>query len=92
MKRYLKIVALVLASASCLVACADDSVTEDPTQDSEEFEFYTIVVGTTAQIERAVAGEYEYDLLCSGTSRLPLLGQDETGALYPVLASYQTED
>lgn len=52
----------------------------------------TITVGTTADIETAVFGEYNFDMLASGVSELPLVYQDIKGEYHPLLASYATED
>ena len=49
-------------------------------------------VGTTAVIETAVFGEYNFDMLASGVSELPLVRQDAEGNYHPLLASYETED
>lgn len=49
-------------------------------------------IGTTASIETAVFGEYNYDMLASGLSELPLVWQDAEGNYHPLLASYETED
>ena len=39
----------------------------------------TLTVGTTASIETAVFGEYNFDMLASGVSELPLVYQDTKG-------------
>ena len=49
-------------------------------------------VGTTAAIETATFGEYNFDMLASGVSELPLVWQDAEGNYHPLLASYETED
>ena len=49
-------------------------------------------VGTTAAIETAVFGEYNFDMLASGVSELPLVWQDAEGNYHPLLASYETAD
>ena len=49
-------------------------------------------IGTTASIETAVFGEYNYDMLASGLSELPLVWQDAEGNYHPLLVSYETED
>ena len=52
----------------------------------------TVTVGTTAAIETAVYGEYNFDMLASGVSELPLVWQDAEGSYHPLLASYETAD
>ena len=80
---------------------ANESATEElaPTQTEEPAEpeqpAYPIeqfTVGTTAAIETATFGEYNYDMLASGVSELPLVRQDAEGKYHPLLASYETED
>ncbi len=52
----------------------------------------TITVGTMAAIETATFGEYNFDMLASGVSELPLVYQDIKGEYHPLLASYATDD
>ena len=97
---------LILALAACSKpesqtqqpAQAEDQPTE-PTQAEQPSEpealTYPIeqfTVGTTAVIETAVFGEYNFDMLASGVSELPLVWQDAEGNYHPLLASYETED
>ena len=51
-----------------------------------------IVIGTTSVIEKAVRDEYNFDMLASGVSEMPLVYQDTTGQYHPLLASYDTKD
>ncbi len=51
-----------------------------------------VTVGTTAAIENAVFGEYNFDMLASGVSELPMVSQDTAGEYHPLLASFSTED
>ena len=60
---------------------------EAPTYPIEQF-----TVGTTAVIETATIVEYNFDMLASGVSELPLVWQDAEGNYHPLLASYETED
>ena len=50
------------------------SESETPAYPIEQF-----TVGTTAVIETAVFGEYNFDMLASGVSELPLVWQDAEG-------------
>ncbi len=43
-------------------------------------------------LRRATFGEYNYDMLASGVSELPLVWQDAEGNYHPLLASYETAD
>ncbi len=57
-----------------------------------EYPVETVTVGTTAAIETAVYGEYNFDMLASGVSELPLVYQDISGEFHPLLAEFTTED
>ena len=52
----------------------------------------TLTVGTTAAIEKAVRGEYSFDMLASAVSEPPMVYQDLEGRYHPLLADYATED
>ncbi len=51
-----------------------------------------ITIGTTGVIETAARGEYNYDMLASGVSELPLVWQDVNGSYHPLLADFETQD
>lgn len=51
-----------------------------------------IVVGTTSEIIRAVRDEYNFDMLASGVSEMPLVAKSTEGEFSPLLASFSTED
>ena len=79
-------------------AQAEDQPTE-PTQaeqpsepEASAYPIEQFTVGTTAVIETATFGEYNFDMLASGVSELPLVRQDAEGNYHPLLASYETED
>ena len=69
---------------------AQSEETEEPETPAYPIEQFT--VGTTAAIETATFGEYNFDMLASGVSELPLVWQDAEGNYHPLLASYETED
>ena len=69
---------------------AQSEETEEPETPAYPIEQFT--VGTTAAIETATFGEYNFDMLASGVSELPLVWQDAEGCYHPLLASYETED
>lgn len=52
----------------------------------------TIIIGTTQSIEKAVYGEYNYDMLASGVSEMPLVSQDSQGNYEGLLCDYYTKD
>ncbi len=101
-----KALALLLAAVMTLSLAACGAVTETSTTASEttptetttapqkepEYAVETITVGTTAAIETAVYGEYNFDMLASGVSELPLVSQDTNGEFHPLLADFSTED
>ena len=65
------------------------SVSASPVKESEE---NVIHVGTTALIEKAEYGEYNYDLLSSAVSELPLIYKDSVGVYHPLVASFSSTD
>ena len=96
-------VLMVLSLAACGKTPAEPTQTpstqpstETPTTGATEpapaYAIDTLTVGTTAAIETAVFGEYNFDMLASGVSELPLVYQDTKGEYHPLLAAYATED
>lgn len=84
MKKALSIIllaAILLSAAAC--AKKDDSA---------KAAISRLTVGTTAAIESAIFGEYNFDMLASGVSELPLVCQDTKGEYHPLLASFSTTD
>ena len=71
-----------------LVTAAVPAAAEEPA----EYPIDQLVIGTTAQIETAAIGEYNYEMLASGTTHIPLVYQDTEGVFHPLLASWETED
>ena len=96
-------VLMVLSLAACGKTPAEPTQTpstqpstETPTTEATEpaptYAIDTLTVGTTAAIETAVFGEYNFDMLASGVSELPLVYQDTKGEYHSLLATYATED
>lgn len=96
-------VLMVLSLAACGKTPAEPTQTpstqpstEAPTTEATEpaptYAIDTLTVGTTAAIETAVFGEYNFDMLASGVSELPLVYQDTKGEYHPLLATYATGD
>lgn len=96
-------VLMVLSLAACGKTPAEPTQTpstqpstETPTTEATEpaptYAIDTLTVGTTAAIETAVFGKYNFDMLASGVSELPLVYQDTKGEYHPLLATYATED
>ena len=69
-----------------------ETSTTEATEPAPTYAIDTLTVGTTAAIETAVFGEYNFDMLASGVSELPLVYQDTKGEYHPLLATYATED
>lgn len=63
-----------------------------PTEQSSPYAIEEIVIGTTSAIETAVRDEYNFDMLASGVSEMPLVYQDTEGQYHPLMATYATED
>lgn len=90
---FLLAVCMVFAMAAC--AKTPDAPAPDtaaPSIAKTAYEIQQITVGTTASIETATFGEYNFDMLASGVSELPLVYQDINGEYHPLLASYATDD
>lgn len=83
--RYAALAAVILSACS-----SGASASEASTQSGSGID--AITIGTTAAIEKAMQGEYAFDMLASGVSELPLVYQDIQGEYHPLLASYQSED
>lgn len=91
-------VMLVLSLAAYGSASAETTQTPttqpatEATEPASAYAIDTLTIGTTASIETAVFGEYNFNMLASGVSELPLVYQDTMGEYHPLLASYTTED
>ena len=92
------VVALSLAACAAQTetpvetTAATTAVTAAEPKTEPEYPVETVMVGTTAAIETAVYGEYNFDMLASGVSELPLVYQDISGEFHPLLAEFTTED
>ena len=86
-------VLMVLSLAACGKTPAEPSQTpstqpstETPTTEATEpaptYAIETLTVGTTAAIETAVFGEYNFDMLASGVSELSLIHISEPTSPY----------
>ena len=107
-KKTLALLLALIMLISALAGCGASKPGDDPAQTnpaqtsdttpdtggSNELEpaIDEIVVGTTSVIETAVRDEYNYDMLASGVSEIPLVYQDVSGTYHPLMASYETED
>lgn len=86
---FLLAVLMVLSPAVWVKTSAEST---QQTAEAPAYAIDTLTIGTTAAIETAVFGEYNFDMLASGVSELPLVCQDTKGEYHPLLASYKTED
>lgn len=103
---FLLCLSLVFALAACSSPAApaqtpaqtenqpeEPAPAEQPTEpESPAYPIAQFTIGTMASIESALFGEYNYDMLASGVSELPLVRQDAEGNYHPLLASYETAD
>ncbi len=101
MKKALSLLlAVMLVLSLAAYGSASAEITQTPTtqpateatEPASAYAIDTLTIGTTASIETAVFGEYNFDMLASGVSELPLVYQDTMGEYHPLLASYTTED
>ena len=101
MKKALSLLlAVMLVLSLAAYGSASAETTQTPTtqpaaeaaEPASAYAIDTLTIGTTASIETAVFGEYNFDMLASGVSELPLVYQDTMGEYHPLLASYTTED
>ena len=58
---------------------SEPAQTEQPEPERLTYPIEQFTVGTTAAIETATFGEYNFDMLASGVSELPLVWQDAEG-------------
>lgn len=82
MKKVFACILAVLSAVSLLAGCSGKK-DKDITQ---------ITVGTTSVIEFATRGEYNYDMLSSAVSQIPMVYQDAAGNYHPLLTTYETTD
>lgn len=90
-KRLLPLLLALIMILSVLAGCGSTGkpkTTQTPASPAID----EIVIGTTSVIEKAVRDEYNFDMLASGVSEMPLVCQDTEGQYHPLLASYETED
>ncbi len=87
-----RIIAAALAAllALSLAGCGKTAAPEVPA--APDYEIERITVGTTAQIEKAVMGEYNYEMLASGATHVPLVRQDTEGAFHPQVVSWESHE
>lgn len=91
MKKHKSFLLTALMTATLTVGSTTAAAAED-LEKTSGYALETITIGTTAAIETATFGEYNFDMLASGVSELPLVCQDTNGEYHPLLASYETED
>lgn len=78
--------------AETTIAAMEAPTTAAPTEQAGSYAIEEIVIGTTSAIETAVRDEYNFDMLASGVSEMPLVYQDTMGQYHPLMATYSTED
>lgn len=81
-KKYLLIVVASFALASCGTSGGEE-IPDGPR---------TLTIGTTTSIENAKRDEYNYDLLSSATSEVPLVSKNKEGEYSSLFVNYETND
>lgn len=89
-KKRLKIFLLValcavLALSVLLTACNNDGKKTTKASD-------TLYVGTVAVIEKATRDEYNFDVMSTNITQLPLVGINERGEYYPAAATWTVNE
>ena len=82
---------MVLALAACGPSGGANN-TNNAANAEPAYPIEQLTIGMTAAIEKAVPDEYNYEMLSSGVTHLPLVYQDTEGAFHPLLASFETKD
>ena len=80
------------APAPSAPAAPDGSAAAEPNAPEESYPIPQLTIGTTNLVEYAVRGEYNYDMISTAATELPLVWQDTVGEFHPLLADYATED
>ena len=83
MKKHKSFLLTALLTATLTVGSTTAAAAADPEKPSG-YALETITIGTTAAIETATFGEYNFDMLASGVSELPLVCQDTNGEYHPL--------
>lgn len=87
MKRKIKLCILAvlcaLSAAALLAAC---------NQDKSGKASDTLYVGTVAVIESATRSEYNFDVMSTNITQLPLVGMNDEGEYYPVAATWSANN
>ncbi len=94
MKKYISLALTLVLLCSLLGGCGktEESSAGPESEISSPYAIEQLTVGTTMSIEKAVREEYNYDVLASSTTELPLLRQDVEGHYEPLLCDFTTED
>ncbi|MBQ0133618.1 MAG: ABC transporter substrate-binding protein [Clostridiales bacterium] len=95
MKKTLSVFLSLFLLLSVLSGCGGTEAQSAAPAEAEVGSPYPIAqltIGTTMSIEKAVRDEYNYDMLASSATELPLLRQDVSGHYLPLLCDFSTED
>lgn len=82
---------LVLLSSLVLASCVGTNPSISESRETPD-EPLTLTIGTTTKIENAVRDEYNFDLLSSATSEVPLVSKSKEGEYSSPFVDYVTDD
>ena len=92
MKKGISVVLALVLFCSLFTACGKSETPSAPVENASPYPIAQLTVGTTMAIEKAIREEYNYDMLASSTTELPLVRQDVSGHYLPLLCDFSTED
>ena len=92
MKKGISAVLALVLFCSLFTGCGKSETPTAPVANDSPYPIAQLTVGTTMAIEKAIREEYNYDVLASSTTELPLVRQDVNGHYQPLLCDFSTED
>lgn len=91
MKKALSLLLCAVLLLLPLSGCGGTPAPEIPDAGSD-YPIEQLTIGTLNRVETAVRGEYNYDMIATAATELPLVWQDAVGEFHPLLADYETSD
>ena len=92
MKKGISVVLVLVLVCALFSGCGKSETPAAPVENNSPYPIAQLTVGTTMTIEKAIREEYNYDVLSSSTTELPLVRQDVSGHYLPLLCDFSTED